>query len=124
MKSRFRSGLSFAILLLLSLSPARATTVVPPANLGELARISQAVVFAEAVESWGEDGATIPVTVTRFNLIQTVAGAATGIVFEVQEPGGRGKTRAAAVAGAAPSPPAIATCCSSTALPATAGAPR
>jgi hypothetical protein len=101
MKLRSLPALPIAIALLLSVVPAGATTVVPPANLGELARVSQAVVFAEAVEAWGEDGATIPVTVTRFNLLQAVAGAATGTVFEVQEPGGRGKTRAAAVAGAA-----------------------
>ncbi|MFL6262036.1 MAG: S-layer homology domain-containing protein [Thermoanaerobaculia bacterium] len=81
------------------LSPARATTVAPPPNLGALARASQSVTFAEAVESWGEDGETIPVTVTRFHLLQPVAGARTGDVFEVTEPGGRGKERAAAVAG-------------------------
>jgi hypothetical protein len=101
MKLRSLPAVPIAIVLLLSVVPAGATTVVPPANLGELARVSQAVAFAEAVEAWGEDGATIPVTVTRFNLLQAVAGAATGTVFEVQEPGGRGKTRAAAVAGAA-----------------------
>jgi len=82
------------------LSPARATTVAPPPSLGVLARVSQSVTFAEAVESWGEDGGTIPVTVTRFHLLQPVTGAQTGNVFEVVEPGGQGKERAAAVAGA------------------------
>ncbi|HEX4495765.1 MAG TPA: S-layer homology domain-containing protein [Thermoanaerobaculia bacterium] len=101
MKLRTLPSLSFAILLVLALHPAGAATIVPPANLGELARMSRAVVLAEAVESWGEDGATVPVTVTRFNLLQAVSGAATGDVFEVQEPGGRGKTRAAVVDGAA-----------------------
>ncbi len=84
----------------ISLSPARATTVAPPPNLGALARVSQSVTFAEAVESWVEEGETIPVTVTRFNLLQPVTGARTSDVFEVVEPGGRGKERAAAVAGA------------------------
>ncbi|HET9208751.1 MAG TPA: hypothetical protein VFR03_00045, partial [Thermoanaerobaculia bacterium] len=84
----------------ISLSPARATTVAPPPSLGALARASQSVTFAEAVESWVEEGEAIPVTVTRFHLLQPVAGARTGDVFEVAEPGGRGKERAAAVAGA------------------------
>jgi hypothetical protein len=82
------------------LSPARATTVAPPPNLGALARVSQSVTFAEAVESWGEDGETIPVTITRFHLLQPVAGVRVSDVFEVVEPGGQGKERAAAVAGA------------------------
>jgi len=83
-----------------SLSPARATTVAPPPNLGTLARVSQSVTFAEAVESWVEEGETIPVTITRFHLLQPVAGARVSDVFEVVEPGGQGKERAAAVAGA------------------------
>lgn len=82
------------------LSPARATTVAPPPNLGALARVSQSVTFAEAVESWVEEGETIPVTITRFHLLQPVAGARVSDVFEVVEPGGQGKERAAAVAGA------------------------
>jgi len=84
----------------IALSPAQATTVAPPPNLGALARVSQWVTFAEAVESWVEEGETIPVTVTRFHLLQPVAGAPAEDVFEVVEPGGRGKERAAAVAGA------------------------
>src|SRR3954449_8841789 len=124
------------------LSPARATTVAPPPNLGALARASQSVTFAEAVESWGEDGETIPVTVTRFHLLQPVAGARTSDVFEVVEPGGQGEEGAAAGAvgsavradrgRSAPrrwlarrgSTRATPTSSSSTALPATAGGPR
>src|SRR3954453_9669058 len=84
----------------LSLPPANATTVVAPANLGRLARASQTVTFAEAVESWAEGGETIPFTVTRFHRLEAVSGASTGDVFEVREPGGRLADKAAAVAGA------------------------
>lgn len=91
---------SFLSLLVAFLTPAGATTVVPPADLGQLARMSETVTFAIAVESWVESGDTIPFTVTRFHLLQTVAGAGTGTVFEVAEPGGRLNDRAAVVAGA------------------------
>jgi hypothetical protein len=84
----------------LALSSAEATTVVPPTDLGELARASGTVTFAQALESWAEDGDTIPFTVTRFHRLQAVSGASTGDVFEVREPGGRLKDRAAAVSGA------------------------
>jgi hypothetical protein len=102
MTERFPAGfllLSIGLLLLLTPLPATATTVAPPSDLGELARASQAVTFAEAVESWVDEGETIPSTVTRFQRLEKIAGAETGDVFEVREPGGRGKSRAAAVAG-------------------------
>src|SRR6185295_3043032 len=89
-----------ALILFSRVATAGATTVVPPADLGELARASEAVTFAHAVESWVEPGETIPVTITRFHLLQTVAGAQTGDVFEVRELGGALEDRAAAVAGA------------------------
>ncbi|HEY0515463.1 MAG TPA: S-layer homology domain-containing protein [Thermoanaerobaculia bacterium] len=93
-------GLLLSISLLFALSlRAGATTVAPPADLGQLARASRAVIFAEAVESWSEDGGALPFTVTRFHLLEAVAGARTGIVFEVREPGGRLRDRAAVVAG-------------------------
>jgi len=76
-----------------------ATTVIPPADLGDLARISASVTFAQAVESWVEEGETIPQTVTRFHLLEAVAGAKTGTVFEVREPGGSLGSVGAAVAG-------------------------
>ncbi|HEX9943580.1 MAG TPA: S-layer homology domain-containing protein [Thermoanaerobaculia bacterium] len=93
------------ILVILSLSLlavplAYATTVAPPANLGQLARISRAVVFAQAIESRVEETSPIPYTVTRFLTLQRVAGADPGLVFEVRVPGGAGKRRAAAVGGA------------------------
>lgn len=99
MTKRLSVCLFSAISILFSL-PARATTVAPPADLGQLARTSESVTFAEAVESWVESGDTIPFTVTRFHLLQAVSGARTGDVFEVREPGGRLKDRAAAVDGA------------------------
>ncbi len=102
MNERFRS-LSFflALGLLLFLSPAvRATTVAPPSDLGHLTRLSQAVVFAQAIESRVEEDGDLPYTVTRFQILQPVAGADPGLIFEVREPGGAGQKRAAAVAGA------------------------
>jgi hypothetical protein len=102
MTERFPAGfllLSIGAFLLLAPPPLRATTVVPPADLGQLARTSQSVTFAEAVETWVEDGGALPYTVTRFHRLESVAGAATGDVFEVREVGGRLKNKAAAVAG-------------------------
>ncbi len=87
-------------LLLESAWPARATTVAPPANLGHLARLSTAVVFAQAIDSRVEEDAGLPYTVTRFQTLRLIAGADPGLIFEVREPGGSGKVRAAAVAGA------------------------
>ena len=91
--------LSLALFFFVNL-PAHTTTVAPPANLGHLARISQAVVFASALDSWVDDSGSLPTTITRFQLLEPVAGADTGYVFEVREPGGAGKERGAAVEGA------------------------
>lgn len=87
-------------LSLLAVPSAFATTVAPPDNLGQLARLSRAVVFAQAIESRVEEGSPLPYTVTRFLTLQRVAGADTGLVFEVREPGGAGERRGAAVSGA------------------------
>ncbi|HEY9420300.1 MAG TPA: S-layer homology domain-containing protein, partial [Thermoanaerobaculia bacterium] len=73
---------------------------VPPENLGHLARLSDSVAFAAAVESWSEAGGSLPRTITRFQLMERVAGADPGTVFEVVEPGGSHGRQAAAVAGA------------------------
>ncbi|HEV2846719.1 MAG TPA: S-layer homology domain-containing protein [Thermoanaerobaculia bacterium] len=78
----------------------RATTVIPPDDLGHLARLSDSVAFAQAIESWTEAGGSLPRTITRFQLLERVTGADTGIVFEVVEPGGSHGRRGAAVAGA------------------------
>ena len=102
MHERFRVLPVIAVVVLLCLTafPARATTVAPPANLGHLARVSAAVVFAEAIGSRVEEDERLPYTVTRFLTLRPVAGADPGAIFEVREPGGSGKVRAAAVAGA------------------------
>ena len=100
-KRLFRSVLQILSLsLLIAAVPVHATTVAPPENLGQLARLSRTVVFAQAVESWFEEGDTIPVTVTRFQLLEKIAGTDPGAVFEVREPGGRWGQKGVAVAGA------------------------
>ena len=98
----FKRSILPAALLSVSLFtlPLQGTTIVPPDNLGQLARMSGAVVFGQAVESWVEEGGTIPVTVTRFHLLEQVAGASPGFVFEVREPGGVLSGKGAAVEGA------------------------
>ncbi|HEX3554171.1 MAG TPA: S-layer homology domain-containing protein [Thermoanaerobaculia bacterium] len=88
------------LLLLIPLRPLAATSVRPPANLGQLVRISEAVVLAQAVESWVEAGDTIPYTVTRFQQLEQVAGRPTGSLFELREPGGSLGRIGVAVAGA------------------------
>lgn len=95
-----RSLPASVLLLLIHLLPAGATSVRPPADLGQLARLSAAVVLGQAIESHAEPGDTLPVTVTRFLLLQPVAGRPTGAIFEVQEPGGSLGRTGAAVAGA------------------------
>jgi hypothetical protein len=107
MYERFRSLTFFLalglVLLTFTASAALATTVAPPADLGHLTRMSDAVVFAQAIESRVEEDSDLPndlpQTVTRFQTLETVAGADPGLIFEVREPGGAGRVRAAAVAG-------------------------
>lgn len=91
-----------ASFLLATLVPdtAQASTVAPPRDLGHLARLSDAVVFAQAIDSRVDEGGNLPYTITRFQLLEAVAGAETGLIFEVGEPGGSGTRRAAVVAGA------------------------
>jgi hypothetical protein len=71
-----------------------ASTVAPPRDLGELLRISAAVVLAEAGSSWGEPGPVAPYTATRFYALEQVAGRPVPATFEVWELGGEaGGTR-------------------------------
>ena len=105
MYERFRSlppFLAFGLLLFSTLTAgaAFATTVAPPDDLGHLSRLSGAVVFAQAIESRVEEDSGLPYTITRFLTLEPVAGADPGLVFEVREPGGAGRTKGAAVAGA------------------------
>ena len=88
-----------AVAALAAAPAAFATTVAPPANLGQLARLVHSVVLAEALESRVEPGATLPETITRFRLAERVAGADPGAIFEVRAPGGSAGARSAAVAG-------------------------
>ena len=80
-------------------SAASASTIVPPADLGELARISDAVVFAQAEDSWSEPGGLLPRTVTRFRLLRPVSGATLPSEFEVAEPGGETAESKVVIAG-------------------------
>jgi hypothetical protein len=88
--------LSFLILA----ASGAASTISPPSNLGELARISRSVVLAQAGESWGEMSGRLPNTVTRFEVIRQVAGEKVGTRFEVQRLGGSVGETGLAVNGA------------------------
>ena len=77
-----------ALALLVLASPGLASVVSPPSNLGELARISRTVVFAEAQGQRTELRGETPYTVTLFSLVRQVAGEAVGNTFEVREAGG------------------------------------
>ena len=80
-------------------SPARPTTIAPPKDLGELLRMSDAVVYAEAHESWSEAGRDVPLTVTRFVALRSIAGSPVPWTFEVEEVGGEVGGVQLAVAG-------------------------
>jgi hypothetical protein len=81
-------------------SSALASVIAPPPNLGDLARISRTVVFAEAQGSRSELHGKAPYTVTTFRVLQQVAGEPLGRAFEVQEAGGAVGNVGMAVAGA------------------------
>lgn len=89
-----------AILMLVIASPGLASVLAPPSNLGELARISGTVVFAEAEGKQTELRGGTPVTVTTFKVLQQVAGKPLGRNFEVQEVGGVVGDAGMAVSGA------------------------
>ena len=81
-------------------APGSASTVSPPANLGELARISRTVVFAEARSSRTELRGETPYTVTDFKILQQVAGEAAGSRISVETAGGEVGRIGFAVTGA------------------------
>src|SRR4029453_10026303 len=59
----------FALLTAVSFSAAtaaRAATIAPPKDLGQLLHMSDAVVYAQAMETWAEPSDGVPITVTRF----------------------------------------------------------
>jgi hypothetical protein len=76
------------ILGLLIASLGLASVLAPPSNLGDLARISRTVVFAEAEGVKTELHGETPYTVTKFRTLQQIAGQAVGRSIEVQEAGG------------------------------------
>lgn len=75
----------FTVLIAL---PALASVIAPPPNLGSLARISRAVVFAEAGDTRTEVRGQTPFQVTSFRVLQNVSGEKLSGSFEVQEDGG------------------------------------
>lgn len=77
-----------AVLAFLIAIPGLASVLAPPSNLGDLARVSRTVVFAEAQGSRSELRGQAPYTVTTFKVLQQVAGASVGRSFEVAEAGG------------------------------------
>lgn len=89
-----------ALAFLIAASPGFASVLAPPSNLGDLARISRTVVFAEALEKRMELQGQTPYTITSFKLLQQVAGEAAGNTFEVREAGGVAGGIGMAVSGA------------------------
>ncbi len=75
-------------LFLIAVIPGHAATIAPPANLGELARISSSVVLAEATGSHSELRGEIPYTLTSFRVVQAVAGQEVGQTLTLETPGG------------------------------------
>jgi hypothetical protein len=80
--------LLLAVVCLCGATPLPASTIAPPRDLGELLRLSTAVVLAEAGESWGEPGSIAPYTATRFYALEQVSGETVPATFEVWELGG------------------------------------
>jgi hypothetical protein len=70
-------------------STARATSIVPPENLGELARVSHATVLVQAGYSQVIPRGPLLFTLTTFQVMEVVAGGlATGDRLTVEAPGG------------------------------------
>lgn len=87
---RQASRLIIPVLFLITLlaAPGFASTIAPPYNLGEIARISRTVVLAEALSSHSELRGEIPYTVTTFRAVERVAGERLGTTFAVETKGG------------------------------------
>jgi hypothetical protein len=75
--------------VLAAVGSATASVILPPQNLGELARQSEQVLLAVAGESWSEERGAELVTVTPFAVLETVKGFSDpGDLLEVEVPGG------------------------------------
>lgn len=92
--------LLFSLVVLTVAVSAAASTIAPPSNLGELARVSRTVVLAEAVASEGVLRGKVPYTLTTFEVAQQVAGAPVRARIVVETPGGEVGEVGFAVAGA------------------------
>lgn len=77
-----------AFLLLFAASPGFGSTIAPPRDLGQLARLSRTVVLAESLGSRSELRGERPVTITTFRTVQTVTGEKVGTSFDVETRGG------------------------------------
>jgi hypothetical protein len=86
--SRALVPLLLALFLIAVALPGSAATIAPPANLGELARISSSVVLAEAMDSHSEPRGEIPYTLTTFRVVRNVAGQEAGRTLILETPGG------------------------------------
>lgn len=88
MRQASRPTILILLLTTLLAAPGFASTIAPPYNLGEIARISQAVVLAEALGSRSELRGEIPYTVTAFRPVERVAGERLGRTLAVETKGG------------------------------------
>src|ERR1044072_8200262 len=93
------SLLALPLLDLCASTAAEATTIRPPKDLGHLARMSRAVVLARASTHWVEDRG-LPITITSFELEQSLGGRPVRSAFDVGVPGGERPETAAWIAGA------------------------
>ncbi len=82
-----RLCLATALVIITALG-AGAASLVPPSDLGELARTADLVALARAESSRVERSGSLPRTVTRFHLVERVSGSNVSGTFEVAEVGG------------------------------------
>ena len=82
-RSRRYLGWVLGMLLLagLGVGPARGGTIIPPRDLGELARISDAVLLAQAGSSYARARGGFIYTYTSFEVLDVVSGAVQGSVL-------------------------------------------
>ena len=89
------------LLLVLTAPPAAASTIIPPRDLGELARLSDAVVLVRAGSAQALVQGRSLFTLTDFEVLQRVSGPlAAGETVSVASPGGRVDGVSSVVAGA------------------------
>src|ERR1044072_3622434 len=93
------SLLALPLLDLCASTAAEATTIRPPKDLGHLARMSRAVVLARA-STHGVEDRGLPITITSFELDQSLGGRPVRSAFDVEVPGGELAETAAWSAGA------------------------